>query len=209
MHKVGNSVPPDREIFLIPGPVENKGLSFYGLQVHKFPEPAVITVVAVIAHNKKRIFRDRYRAKVITALHICRKNFAVPENGIFFILRFAIDVDLFVFDFDGVTLHADYPFDIVLVGIYRVFEDNNISSCRLLIGDPGIAADGVFYTVYEFVDENVVSDEQGVLHGAGGYFKGLDYKGPDKKRKQQRNENGFNILTDGGLALWIKFFCCQ
>jgi hypothetical protein len=30
MHKVANPVPANREIFLIPGPVENKGFSFYG-----------------------------------------------------------------------------------------------------------------------------------------------------------------------------------
>ena len=184
MHKLADSVPPDGKIFLVPGPVDNKGLPLDSAQVDKMPEAAVIAVVTVVTHDEQRMFGNGYGTHIVTTLNVCRQNLAVKVNGVRFILGFAVDINGFILDFNGIPCHADYSFNIVLGRIYRVFENNNIPSLRVLKWYPGMAVIRVFHPVYEFIDEDMVSDQEGVLHGSGGDFKGLDDKGPDKKGKK-------------------------
>lgn len=177
-------VPSDREIFFIPWPVKDKSLSFYFLQVDKLPESAVITVVPVVSHNKKWMFGNSKWPQVVSRLNIWGEDSMVKKNSIFLILWYPVDIDLFIFDFNGVPFYTDNSFNIVLFRIQRIFEDNNISTFRICYGDPGVTVKWIFYTVDEFIDKYVVTYEEGVFHWPWGDFKGLNHKGPDKKGKQ-------------------------
>ena len=86
MNQVADPVPAYRCVYLVPGPVEDKGFSLYRLQLNKFPEPAVITVVPIVPHYEQRVCRHSYHFHVVAALFPRGKYFIIKENSVAFIL---------------------------------------------------------------------------------------------------------------------------
>ena len=107
----------------------------------------------------------------------------------------AIDNYLLVDDLDPVSRNTDNPFYIIKFRVSGILEDNNIISGRFFDWYDDTAGEGISDAIDEFVDEDMIADQQGRDHGAGGYFEGLNHKCPDEEGKQQGNDNGFNILS--------------
>ena len=138
-----------------------------------------MAVVSVITHYKQTVFRDNNSLHSIS--YVSFQNIRIEMNGIWYFKKFIINVNFFVNNSYPVTWDSYDPFDKILVRIDRIFEDNDIFAFYVAYGNPGVAGKGVFYAVYEFIYQDVVTDQQCRNHGSGRNFKGLDDKCPDKK----------------------------
>lgn len=71
----------------IPRPVDDKCFASDGLVVDKAPKAAVMTIVAIVAHDKNRLWWHSDRAVIITGrLH----GGAVKMNGLLHLKKFTI-----------------------------------------------------------------------------------------------------------------------
>ena len=117
----------------------------------------------------------------------------------------SIDEDFVSQDFNLVTRESDDPFYEVFAFVNRVDKDDHVVPFGLTDRNDGVSNEGQFDPVDEFVDKNMVSDQQGGLHGPGGYLECLDDKGPDDQGKQDRNGGRFGIFSKNAF-LFDRFF---
>src|SRR5262249_18642317 len=87
-------------------PVDEQWSSNEALTRSKTPKPAVVTIVAVVAHHEKVICRDTDRAEVVTAIHFT----SVDVHDIWFVQLPAVDVYVTVPDFESFAGQADHAF---------------------------------------------------------------------------------------------------
>jgi hypothetical protein len=120
-------------------------------------------------------------------------------DGIGIMLQFAINVNTLVANLHFVAPDRNDAFDEVLAGVLGKSENNHITAPRFLDGDKGIVGEGSFYTVDKFIDQNIVSDQQGVLHGTGWYFKRLHHECANKHRQDNGDDNGLDIVAQFAL----------
>jgi hypothetical protein len=201
MDQVAEPVPPDRKkivelpvkLLCIPGPVQHEGIALDRIQVYKSPVTAVSAVVPIVTHHEQRIFRYNYGPVIIAGrggIYI-----RITVNAIAIVKELSVDKHLFVFYLYPVPLYTDNPFYVILFRVAGILEDHNISSGRLLDWNENTAGKRVPDAVDEFVDQDMIPDQQGRDHRTGRYFEGLDNKGPDEEGKKQGNENGLYILS--------------
>ncbi len=142
-----------------PRPVNDKGLSFHKVQGDKSPDPAVTAVVSIITHNEKVAFGHSDRP-IVGPYEKAEQVFTLTRiNAMFVAIRLSVDVNFSANYLDLITGQADDAFDVILAPILWINKYNDIIALGLADGDQGLAFEGDFYTVYEFVDENVVSNQ--------------------------------------------------
>src|SRR5689334_2433887 len=163
----------------------------------KPPIAAVQAVITIIAHYKIVISRHYQFAIVDMA-----KNFAAPTavnvagiaglvgkiiaisinkmlrmDHIIFVERLAVYIHRLVPQPYMVARRADHAFYQELRGVNREIKDNNVASVDWPVRQqPRAYALGKMY----FIHQQKVSDQKGVLHGAGGNLEGLHNKSDDK-----------------------------
>ena len=149
---------------------------------------------------------------------------ALPLHGldelarVFEFDRRAVEVEHAVDHLDPIARQADQALD-ELGLVDRMDEDDDVAALGLgteqpcvvaieeragVVGadveaeplDPDRRAGGVRVAVGEFVDEQEVADEQGVLHRAGRNPEGLEEQGAEHARDQQRPEQGLDDFPD-------------
>ena len=111
--------------------------------------------------------------------------------------RLLVDKNFFVTNFHFVAGHRDYPFDVIEFRVHRVFENDNIIDFRPAKGDESEVGKGQFDPIYEFVDQDIVTDLQGGQHGTTGDFKCLYDKSADKQGKKQGETEYPDIFPEG------------
>ena len=197
------ATPPDAKIQLVPGPVNNKGFPVDRFKIYESPESAVKAFITVVSHDKQRVFGDGNRSKIIPWLVVSGNNVRVGVNAKIMVDEFVIHVQLFVATLNDVTANADNPLDKIFLGIHRVFEHDDIAALGRFKGNDGFIPVGNFNAENKFVDQNVIADLQGLLHGTGRYFKGLNHECAYEQGNQNCHQDGFDILSNmtsfGGL----------
>jgi hypothetical protein len=110
--------------------------------------------------------------------------------GVGLVLRDAVEVDDAVLEVDVVAGDADAALNEDEVGSFRVWleEDDNVAAAGLAIVDEGKPTRG--RCKRDTVDEDVVADEQGLLHGAGGNFEVLEDEGHNEEADRKHGADG-------------------
>ena len=193
------SIPANVEIVAVPRPINHKGFAPQFVVSDKTPEPAVVAVVAVVAHDEQAVGRNGKRGEIVTG-GVCRRDrVRVLVDGIGVVLGLAIHEDLLVALLDNITGYAHHAFDIIHFRVAREFKDDNIPPVRFFDRNQRLVGEGHANAVDKFIDQDMVPDEQGILHGTGWDFKGLYDKRTDEKGQHDRQQDGFNILPDAGF----------
>ncbi len=143
---------------------------------YKSPRAAILAVVTVIAHRKIVSGRDSYRTKIFG-----RQS---EELGFVYFVGFldwiSVDVNLLVPNFQFVVSQTDYPLDEITSRIFRVFENDDIRALDVPDGQEIFFPCKICGRVGEFVNQDVVPDQQVVFHGTAGYFECFDHKSSEK-----------------------------
>ena len=208
-------VPAHTKIVLVPGPIDNKGLAFDRHQIDKTPETTVVGEVAVVSHHEQPVLGHADRSQVVAGLDAAVVNFGVLENGMSIVDQLTIDEKLLVADLHNIAGNTDDALDEILAGIFGKLEDDNVVALRIVDGDDGLFDEGRLDAIDELVDQNVIADQQRVLHGTGRDFESLDHKGADKQGQYHGDDDRLDVFPQGPLFFgglftdFLVFFLLQ
>jgi hypothetical protein len=121
------SVETDPAVYSIPRPVNHKCFAFDLIDVEKSPEPAVLTVLAVIAHHEQ-MFRGNDNGSEIVAWDesIILWRFGVPN--VFFFIKLVVYINFLSPDLKNISGYPDHTFDEITAFIFWVFENDDLTS---------------------------------------------------------------------------------
>ncbi len=162
-------------------------------------------MVPIIAHNEILPLGYRDRADFRDVILMRGVPFIRGEVSVLVIKGLSIDKDFVPQDFNFVSRESDDPFYEVFARVNRVDKDDHVIPFGFTDRNDRFSSKRYFDPVDEFVDQNMVSDQQGGLHGTGGYLECLDDKGPDDQGKQNRNGGRFGIFSENAF-LFDRFF---
>lgn len=205
MKQPTDAVPPDislvrgeRELTVaIPGPIDYEGFPSQISHVYELPETAVIALIAVVSHHEEAVWRNLEWPHIVSLAGNRRQNSGVAVNRIGFRKRLIIDKHLLVLNPYRIPGQADYPLNEVFGRVDGIAEYDNI----LALGFTDVQK--FFIPVREsdpvdkLVDQEVVTNEQRRLHGAGWNLECLNNKRTDHQGQEKSNDNGFGVITDG------------
>ena len=125
-------------------------------------------------------------------------------NDIRFVELLAVDVNLGIGNTDAVAGKANGALDVVRVIVEGKFEDDDVTAANVAVGEEffvGVAA--TFED--EFIDQEIVADQESFLHGAGGNFKGLDDEGGAEEDDENGDEERFGVFAEraGSWPLFV------
>src|SRR5581483_10219274 len=156
------------------------------------PETAVVGIGAVIAHDEIRIGRDFERAMEIVRFGRTQRVFldgalAINPNGT-------------IMNLDRIARQADHALDVVrgIGGEGRLEDDDLLAFWIAPEGDMQIG-EGHTGVVSDAAHDEVVADEQRVLHGAGGNHASLADGAVDEEECESDPEPGDNLALNSGL----------
>lgn len=175
------------------------------------PGAAVAAQVAIVAHGEDVSFRYRervasreLRAELIAGEFVVRKSLVIGQEmggaeggkvvgrtvvphmlGVSAVFdRDAVHVERATLCLDGVAADRDDPFDEVPGFLVRWNEHEHVSSGGFMHIEEFDVCPRDADAVDELADEDTVSYEQGVFHGAGGDLERLDDKGAHESKDE-------------------------
>ena len=110
----------------------------------------------------------------------------------------AVPVQPLILHTDAISRQPDGPLDVMLGGIFRVAEDDDVAVPHPLKRkqrfqpSPRMAID-------KLVDQKVVSNQKIVLHGGCRNLECLDHEGRSEKRQNDGHHETFEVFTQGRL----------
>jgi len=132
-------------------------------------------VIPIVPHHEKVIFRHNHRPK--GSVGVSRLFIIVT---VLVIKELAIDENLSALHLNLVPWGSYDPFYEILALILGVNENDDVPSRRFADRDQSALQIRDLNSVKEFVHKDVVSHQQGRLHGSGWNLEGLNHKSPDK-----------------------------
>ena len=200
---------------------------------HEAPEAAIQALGAVVAHGKNIAGRNdevavlnvigeivgpagsdvvavggRDAGKVVAIGAIGVLGVAVVHGhaSVGFVLGDAVQVDDTVAEMDVVAGDGDGALDQEEVRLAGLEEDDDIAALDVAIEDEGCPGGG--RSERDTIDQNVIADKQGLLHGGGGDFEVLEDEGHDEETdgedgadRGQGLERGLGVVVRGGHGL--------
>ncbi|GBC78795.1 hypothetical protein HRbin09_00001 [bacterium HR09] len=189
------------------GPVNHERPTLEIAAGNRAPKARVVGVIPVVPHAKDVTLRHLVGAVKVTEPAIVGEvgrggqNGGVFENRPGVVFRLAVDVELFSADFHPIATHGHRPLDEVPLGILGELEDHHVSPLHVPVREQAVQRGVPVRRVNELVDEQMVANEQVVLHGPGGDLEGLHHKGAGKKRKGHRHQDGLVVLAKNPVFL--------
>jgi hypothetical protein len=168
----------------VPGPVDHEGLPPDLLALQESPVAAVLGVVAVVAHDEIGVCGNGDRT-------VLRRVAQVAVAGIGLFKRLAVDEDPALLDEQLLAAHGHYALDEIAFLVPRILEDDDITPRRV----PEVED--------EFVDQDVVPDQQGGAHRSRGNGERLDDEGPDQESQEHGDDDGFGVLPEERFFLFL------
>jgi hypothetical protein len=127
------SVETDPVVYSIPRPVNHKCLTFDLVNVEKSPEPAVLTVLAVIAHHEQVLWGNDNGPEIVAwGESIILWHSGVPD--VLFFIKLVVDIDFLSPDLKNISGYPNHTFDEITAFIFWVFENDDLTSFRNLLG---------------------------------------------------------------------------
>jgi len=174
----------------VPGPVDDPGLAADLFPVDEAPEAGIVGFVAVVAHDEVFSRRHGDGAEIVPAGLDGRAR--VLDVG--FVELLSVAVDFLVAHFEHVARDADDALDEVLGRVLGILEDDDVAGLGIGERQDDLVGEGDMGAVEEFVDEQMVADQQRVKHGARRDLEGLDHEGADDQGQDQGHGQGFQIF---------------
>jgi hypothetical protein len=222
------------------GPVDEHGAAYDVFARDKAPETAVEAFGAVVAHGKDLAWGDdeifaldvagqfvgpgrgdavvgtgRNGGKVIAVgvEGVLRISVVYGLAGLRLILRDSVEVDDAVAEMDVVAGDADGAFDeeeVRGLGV-RLEEDDNVAAADVAVVDERGPLRG--RSEGDAVYQNVVANEQRLLHGGGGDLEVLEDEGHDEEADREHSADGGEglewrlglVLLFGVRDVWYGF----
>src|SRR6202158_5047224 len=200
-------------------PVNDQRLADNIFPRHESPIAAVLAVIAVIAQNEIMPLRNNQLAVFHQFPHL-QPPFAFQAEGwdvgsgkiiaehiigrfqkshVGLIQRLAVDPDLLVHHPQVVPRYPDHAFDKVLLRIHGIVKHDDVAALDLLIGHEAITQ--AMPAVNKLVHQQVIADQQRVLHGLGWNLERLhnksDHEYGDHDRAQQRLRRADHVGAKG------------
>src|SRR4030095_1718374 len=171
----------DRSIgfWIFVGPIHEQGFADNFLPMHKPPIPAVIAVIAVIAHHEKTIRRHNDWAVVIADLELFRSprirtvRRRIHMDLVRLVELYAVDVYRFVSNlncFSGKTNHAFHEWDVPVGG---GFEGDDIEPTDRSMRKIGANGSWIVRGKRYLVEKEMIADKDGRFHGFRRYLRCL------------------------------------
>src|SRR5580765_3535841 len=105
-----------------------------------------------------------------------------------------------------ISRHANYTLHKVLLRIHRIMEHNDVPARDLLIRHHMVANPGS--AIAQLVDEQIVPNQQGILHRLRGNLEGLhdesDHEDRYHHRAHQRLQRSDHIAAEGGYDMALR-----
>ncbi len=130
----------------------------------------------------------------------------VCMNAMVMIEKRVVHVNLFVTHLNNISFNADDPLDKILAGVLGKFKDDDISAFWFCYRNNRGLQKWNLDTVNKFIDQNVVPDQKGLLHGTRGDFKRLNDKRTDKQGQKDGHKDRFNIFPKTALFFGADVF---
>src|SRR3984893_1687853 len=173
---------------------------------HEPPVATVQTLVPIIAQNKIISLRNDEFTVLDQFLHLQPPASFQTRNGkvkpgeliaesvvhtravadVGFHQSVAVDIHLPVDQADAVSRHADDALHKVLRGMHGIAKNNNVSPFYLPVRHEEVPQ--AASAVAQFVDQEIVPDQQRVLHRFGGNLERLHDESNDKNRDDHRRQ---------------------
>ena len=164
------------------GPVDEQAPPLHILRRQRPPEPAVVAVVAVVPHHEVVVFGH----PVLPHPRLP----AVDEGGVVLGQRPAVHQHLPPTDLQRLARQPHDPLDEVALRLLRELEHDHIAA----LDRPGRVEAEAAGVVEHLVHQQVVADQQVLLHGAGGDLERLEDEGAYEEREDHRDADGFEVL---------------
>jgi hypothetical protein len=121
------------------------------------PKAAIVAPVAVVPHDEKVIGRHLEGVHVISRPEVFLER--LFENGVGFVQRLLVDVDLLGSYFNAFAGKPNNPLDVVFgsVGLIQILEHDNVSTTNLSKWQEAGGGSTFVVTKSELVDEKVIS----------------------------------------------------
>src|SRR5215831_1424359 len=103
--------------------------------------------------------------------------------------------------FNHVPRQSYYPLDIIGFGPARIFENDDIASLNIAVGQNG-KVDAVFGPKQKLVDQQVIANVDGVRHRPGWYFHGLYNECHPEEGHHESDHRRFKVLSGDTLSEW-------
>src|SRR5262249_60920931 len=113
--------------------------------------------------------------------------------------RFAVDVDLLVLLLQPLPWQSDDALDQVALGLDRRLEHDDVTASNCADRHQRALQTRRSRREHELVHEQMIADEQVVLHRAGRNLERLQDERPDEEREDYRDEDRFEILANRRL----------
>src|SRR5215210_1449559 len=179
------------------GPVDEEGAPLDQVGGQRPPEPRVVGVVAVVAHAE--VVAGRHGERTVVVPHHeawIAEGVGVLVHGVARIFdRLAVDVELRVDDLDRVAAHGDAALDEVERRVLRRAEDDDVAALDTAERQQAPLRPGGPGAVDEPVDEEVVADQEGVLHGAARDVEGLDDEGVGEQQEHRGDDQRLEVFA--------------
>src|SRR6202035_3421743 len=121
-----------------------------------------------------------------------------------FLQRIAVDVHLAVDQADAIAGNSHHALHKMLSGMYGIPEDDDVSTLHSLVGHEQIPE--AASAIAEFVDQQVVANQQRVFHRLGGNLEGLDDEGDDENCDDHSHQQGLKRTHGVRLAMLLHYF---
>lgn len=90
----------------------------------------------------------------------------IAVNAIVMIDPLLIDEKPLIANLDLISGNADNALDKIFVRVDWIFKDDDVTPPGFFEWDNGFTQIRYFYSVYKFIDQDVITDLQGLLHGS-------------------------------------------
>src|SRR6266508_3007988 len=128
VNQIAETLPTDPPVSAIPGPVDQKGLAADIIEIDESPKAAVIAPIAIIAHDEDMILRNHLWPIIVAVAYGAALRIVTREMSMRIFDLFAVDINLFGPDLDGITGDADHPLDEIFRAVLREDKHHDIAA---------------------------------------------------------------------------------
>src|SRR6266542_6090594 len=178
------------------GPVDEKRASFQIRRGHGPPEAAVVGVITIVSEGEIGLRRHTERGDLVAPTQPLRElRLVMPDARVRMerarlVLAPAVDEDGLVADFHRVRGKRHGPLDEIPPRVFRELEHDDIAAAYRAAGEKSFESRQRERREDELVHDDVVSDEDGLLHRGTRNDEGLQQKRAHEKGEHDRHENG-------------------